>query len=207
MTRSRTTAKSSFLIPAALALAGVLAASAVAATVTVASSTFDADADGWTIQGEAQGPDYHATGGTEGGYISATDPLSTTGTSYWKAPAKFVGSLGQAFNGKLSYDIRDTGALPTFRDPDVVLRSGSLVLEYRQKKRPKGSRWTHFNVKLNGKKGWVDGSTGQRATPQQMQTVLSSLDSLLVRGEYRIGPEVFDIDNVVLKARAGSMSQ
>jgi len=203
MPRSLAAAKPRLPVPAALVLVGALAVSAAAAAaVTVASSTFDSDADDWTVFGAAQGPNYHATGGKKGGYVSATDPPNSSGTSYWRAPAKFLGSVGQALNGKLSYDIRDIGPGATFADPDVSLQSAGLVLEYRQKKRPKGKSWAHFVVKLNGKKGWVDGSTGLKATPQQMQTVLSSLDALLIRGEFRNGPETLDIDNVVLKTPA-----
>ena len=199
MIRPRTASMSTLAFATLL----TLAVSAVAAgTVVFTSSTFDADDEGWTVQGEAQGPNHHATGGKKDGYISATDPPSTTGTSYWKAPAKFLGSLGAAFNGKLSYDIRDVGAGSTFGDADVVLASGGTVLEYRQKKRPKGAKWAHFGVKLNGRKGWVDGSNGAKASPQQMQSVLSSLDTLLIRGEYRNGAETLDIDNVVLKVKA-----
>lgn len=187
----------------AIVAAGVLAASASAAgLVTVATSTFDADADGWTILGEAEGPTFHATGGKSGGYISATDPPGSSGTSYWRAPARFLGNQAQAFNGKLSYDIRDIGPGRTFADPDVSVQGGGLVLEYRQKKRPKGKAWAHFSVKLNGKKGWIDTSNGRKATSLQMQTALASLNALLVRGEYRSGPETLDIDNVLLRVKA-----
>ncbi|MCE9636716.1 MAG: hypothetical protein K8T90_13515 [Planctomycetes bacterium] len=208
MTRPRASTNSTLRMTAALLTAAVLAASASAAGLTTAqSSTFDADADadadadGWTILGEAQGPVYHATGGKQGGYISATDPPGSSGTSYWRAPAKFVGNQSQAFNGKLSYDIRDIGPGRTFADPDVSVQGGGVVLEFRQRKRPKGKAWAHFNVTLTGKRGWVDASTGRKATAQKMQTALSSLNVLLIRGEYRTGQETFDIDNVLLRAR------
>lgn len=203
MTRPRATTNPTLRISAAFLTAAVLAASASAAGLTTAqSSTFDADADGWTILGEAEGPVFHATGGKQGGYISATDPAGSSGTSYWLAPAKYLGDQSQALNGKLSYDIRDVGPGRTFGDPDVSVQGGGLVLEYRQKKRPKGKAWAHFSVKLNGKKGWIDTSNGRKATSQQMQTALSSLNALLIRGEYRSGPETLDIDNVLLRVKA-----
>jgi len=196
----------------AATLLGVLAAAAVFAavsaadaaktsTVTIASSTFDSDADGWTILGEAQGPNHRATGGRPGGYVSADDPAGTSGTSYWRAPAKFLGDRSAAYRTKLTFDLRDKGPGIVFRNPDVVLYAGSLALAYRQKRTPKSKSLTRFTVRLDGKKGWTDASTGKRATATQMQTVLAALDTLLIRGEFRNGAETFDLDNVVLRGK------
>lgn len=203
MTRSTASRTALLRSAAALLAASLLVGSASAAgLVTSQSSTFDADDEGWTILGEAQGPVFHATGGKSGGYVSATDPPGSSGTSYWQAPAKYLGDRSGAFNGKLSYDVRDVGAGTVFGDPDVSVQGGGLALSFRQRKRPKGSKWTHFSVTLHGRTGWVDAQTGRRATKQQMQTALASLDALLVRGEYRNGPETFDLDNVVLRVKA-----
>jgi hypothetical protein len=203
MNRIRIASKSTVLVAAVVMLGGAFAASASATKfATVAKSTFAAADDGWTVQGAAVGPTFHAKGGKGGGYISANDPAGTSSTSFWIAPAKYLGNLGASLKGTLTFDMRDVGPGDTYTDPDVILKSGSLVLDYRQSKRPKGKAWLHIAVKLDGKKGWVDRSTGLQATPQQMQTALGSLDTLLVRGEYRNGPEVFDLDNVVLKIPA-----
>ena len=171
-------------------------------SVQVASSTFDADADGWTINGEAQGPNPKASGGHPGGYVSATDPPSTTGTSYWSAPSKFLGARNTSYKSKLTFDLRDSGPGRTFREADVVLISGSMVLEYRQKRIPKSKRWTRFTVKFVKSRAWTDASTGRKATSLQLLQALAALDALLIRGEFRNGAETFDLDNVVLYANA-----
>jgi hypothetical protein len=199
MIRVRRATAALVVVPAFLFAAAL--ATPAGSAVVVASSTFDADADGWTVAGEAVGPDYHATGGKAGGYISAVDPAGSTGTSYWQAPAKFLGNVSQAFNGRLSFDIRDAGAGRTYGANDVVLQSGSLVLAYHQSKRPKAKSWTHVSVKLGATKGWLDWSTRLRPTPQQMQSALASLDRLIIRGEFRNGPETLAIDNVVMRAK------
>lgn len=196
------------LVPLGMLACASLVASHPAATAAprgatvVASSTFDADAEGWTILGEAQGPNFQATGGRPGGYVAATDPPSTTGTSYWQAPGKFLGDRSSSYGQKLTFDLRDDGPGSAFRDPDVVVGNGALVLEYRQSRRPSAKRWSRFAVKLDGRKGWTDASTGRRALTSQMRDVLASLDLLLIRGEFRNGPETFDLDNVVLRGKA-----
>lgn len=176
-------------------------ASAKGSTFVIAESTFDADAEGWTLVGEAQGPNWQATGGNPDGYVSATDPPSTTGTSYWRAPGAFLGDVSAAFGQKLRFELRDAGPGNTFRDSDVVLVGGPTTLVYRQKGVPKTKRFKRFSVKLARGKRWTDASTGLKATTEQMQSVLSSLDTLLIRGEFRNGPETFDLDNVVLRGR------
>jgi hypothetical protein len=196
------TAAAARLLAAAVLFAAIPAADAAkSSTFTITSSTFDADAQGWTILGEAQGPNHRASGGHPGGYVSADDPAGTSGTSYWSAPTAFLGDVGAAYRMKLTYDLRDQGPGRTFRDPDVVLSSGSLDLEYRQKRQPGSKRFTRFTVRLEGKKGWTDHATGRRPTASQMQSALAALDRLLIRGEFRNGAETFDLDNVVLQGR------
>lgn len=190
---------------AALCVSGALAAlagHAAAARLTFAAShTFDADAEGWTVFGEAQGPMFETATDRHAGYISAADPEGSTGTSYWDAPDAFLENLPGALDGKLSYEVRSVGAGTMFSDPDVVVQGGGNVLEYRHKRRPKGRRWSRFSLKLNGARGWKNGLTGRQATRTLMENALLSADSLLIRGEFRNGPETFDLDNVVLKVR------
>jgi len=48
----------------------------------IVQSTFDFDGEGWTIEGDGDGPTYHSTGGNPGGYITATD-LALGEYWYW----------------------------------------------------------------------------------------------------------------------------
>ncbi len=52
--------------------------------IPLAVSTFDVDAEGWTVTGDAVSPipNYISSGGNPGGYISATDNESG-GIWYW----------------------------------------------------------------------------------------------------------------------------
>ena len=72
----------------------------------IAESTFDADDEGWTVSGDAQGgsviPDYLAEGGNPDGYISAKDNV-TGGVWYWKAPDLYLGDVSGAYGHTLTY--------------------------------------------------------------------------------------------------------
>jgi hypothetical protein len=53
----------------------------------------------------------------------------------------------------------------------------------------------------------VESLDGQPATEQQMKSVLSSLTSLLIRGEYRDGNETGDIDNIILNGNPTAVDE
>lgn len=198
--------------PAALRVCLAILVSAVAATFAgnaaaakkltpVVTHTFDADAQEWTVLGEAKGPNFQVAEDRHAGYISANDPQGTTGTSYWQAGPTVLKFMTGAFNGKISYEVRSVGDGPVFKDADIVIEGGGNVLVYRNKKKLKGTRWTKFKVTLNGGRGWKDGNTGRKASKALMQAALGSIDSVLIRGEFRNGPEAFDLDNFVLSTK------
>ncbi len=197
---------SSLRICSALLVSAVAAgfagnAAAAKKLVPVVTNTFAADAEEWTVLGEAQGPNLQVAEDRHGGYISATDPQGTTGTSYWQAGPTVLKYLTGAFNGRVSYEVRSVGDGPVFKDADIVIEGGGNVLVYRNAKKLKGARWTKFKVKLSGTRGWKDGNTGRKASKALMQAALGSIESFLVRGEFRNGPETFDLDNFILSTK------
>jgi hypothetical protein len=186
-------------------LLGAAVASAALAGPLTPASTFDTDADGWTVSNtnQAVGPIFHDTGGHPGGYISATlaDVEQFPGPVYWSAPARFKEAAANAFGGALSFDLRDAGPKKGkfIKGIDLGLYNGSLNLVHHIKKKPGAQRWTHYSVKLDGSKGWIDNDTGKRPTPERMQGVLVGLQWIVIRAEYVKGnPETMDLDNVAL---------
>src|SRR4051812_50196857 len=93
------------------ALALLVAGAGPAQAGVIASSTFDANDDGW-IANELGGSNntltYHATGGNPGGYLNALD-IEDGRTWSWVAPAKFLGNDSAAYGGTLTFDLREHG--------------------------------------------------------------------------------------------------
>jgi Ca2+-binding RTX toxin-like protein len=158
-------------------------------------STFDADADGWSIEGDATNSGWQATGGNPGGYFHWVD-AATGEDAYFLAPSRFLGDQSIFYGGILAYDIEDT-ASEYGGVPDVELTGGGLTLVYVAGQA--GQTWTHFSVELTASAGWKVGSlSGAGATEAQMQQVLGQLGEIAIRAEYHSGSEEGGLDNVAL---------
>ncbi|MEO8038992.1 MAG: laminin B domain-containing protein [Betaproteobacteria bacterium] len=194
------------VFPAGLALIGALVAAPSHAAV---SSTFDADADGWSAVDLVYNGDYlaagtlyavvHGDGGNPGGNISAADPSDQS--FFFQAPGKFLGNLGAYYGGSLAFDQRVIPATPEWRDdPDVILGGNGLQLLFRGASNP-DTNWTSFSVALNESAWHLGTLDGTAPTEAQFRSVLGDLTVLRIRGEYVAGVvETTSLDNVVLTA-------
>ena len=181
-------------------------------TSEIIASGFDTDAEGWTIANDGN-PAYVATGGNPGGYFGATDQGSG---QYWyfRAPASYLGTRSAFYGGELRYQLKQFSGFGNVSQPWVVLSGGGLTLIYDASTAP-GNDWTSFTIPLNATDtGWhivANGcwintvSTpelcdflGGTPTEAQFVSVLSSLDTLLIRGEYTDGGDSAGLDNVEL---------
>lgn len=161
-------------------------------------SSFDLDPDGWTIYDDGAGPVYYPAGGVSGGYIFGSD-LGTGQYWYWNAPAKFLGDKSAYYGGSLSFHQYQTLTNNQSNRTDIVLIGGGITLNYDTPYNP-GLTWTYYFVTLNEGAGWVDAATGNAPTQAQMQTVLTNLQTLRIRGEYRSGADSGGMDEVLLTA-------
>ena len=161
-------------------------------------STFDVDAEGWTVTGDAVSPipNYISSGGNPGGYISATDS-ELSDVWYWQAPAKFLGNISEAYGQTLRFDLRQSALTQQRDDNDVVLKGPGGTFYYNTPYNP-GKTWTSYAVVLAETSGWTK-SDGSIPTQAEMQALLSNVDTLRIRGEYRSAADIGDIDNVVLE--------
>jgi hypothetical protein len=168
----------------------------------IAASTFDVDADGWSVSGDAQGgsgiPTYVSSGGNPGGYLRAVDD-ETGGVWYWEAPAKFLGNVSGAYGYSLRFDLRQSATSQQREAPDLVLRDASgRILYYNTPNNP-GKTWTSYSVLLTETAGWTK-PDGTAPTQAEMMAMLANLEVLRIRGEFRSDTDIGDLDNVMLEA-------
>ncbi|MEN6520297.1 MAG: laminin B domain-containing protein [Armatimonadota bacterium] len=176
----------------------VLLSASMAQCSVLASSTFDNDNDGWKITGDAQqgssAPYWAASGGNPGGFIYATDDVQG-GVWYWSAPGKFLGNMSAAYGYTLDFDLMQTPTDTQFEADDVIITGGGLTMKLNTSYNP-GNKWTHYSVNLAQGAGWT--VNGAAAASSSINTVLSSVTSIWIRGEYRTGSDTGSLDNVKL---------
>lgn len=166
-----------------------------------ATSTFTSGDEGWTLLGDAEGgraePDFNATGGNPGAYVSADDDVAG-GIWYWKAPPKFHGDFAAAYGKTLTFDLRQSSLDSQINDQRDVIFSGGGGLIWFDSTNP-GTGWTSYSISLSASAGWMLDDNSP-ASETVIREVLSSLDEIQIRGEYISGPDTGSLDNVVLNS-------
>lgn len=188
------------MIKQALAAVALAAGAASAGAVVLASSSFDTDTEGWTVQNGASSFQWVASGGESGGFVRATD--STPGVAWvYVAPAAYLGDMSDAYGGTLSFWLR---AVPLTNPhvenyADVKLTGAGLTLAIDAGASPTNT-WTAFNLSLSAGAWRLDDLSGAVASPAQVQAVLADLTSIRIRGEFSNAVDIGAIDTVVLAA-------
>ena len=166
---------------------------------TLIRHDFTESAQGWLISGDtgAAEPILNMTGGHPGGCITGVDEALGE-TWYFRAPAAVLQQLPAAVNGTLGYSLKQSGAIISLIDDDVVIVGAAGRLSYRFRTVP-GTDWTDFSVRLSESEGWT-WNWNRRATQAQIEGVLAAPTRLEIRGEYVTGPDEGSLDNFVLTA-------
>ncbi|HEY3402543.1 MAG TPA: FG-GAP-like repeat-containing protein [Ohtaekwangia sp.] len=173
------------------------------------SSTFDADADGWTFLNTATTvtPTHSGSGGNPGGFISLSYSASTgVNTQSWIAPAKFLGShVVRSLGMSLKFDLQQSHAGSNSNGTgDVRIETTSLALVYSLPVKPAvAPSWSSYSLPLDETLGWrINGTAGTLATRAQIIAVLSNISSIEIRGTYVTNATYTSaIDNVVLEQK------
>lgn len=178
----------------------LMSGSPAAAQTVLASSTFNSNTEGWTVRNYLDsviGITHFSTGGNPGGFVRTTDPVDSN-TSFFVAPAPFLGNKAHAHGGTLAFDLRQSHQDAQYNDNDVILKGGGLTLVLDLPVNPATSTWTNYVVPLSAG-GWKVGTLGgSTATEAEMQQALQNMTDLRIRAEYRSGNDSVDLDNVVL---------
>lgn len=166
------------------------------------SSTFDVDADGWTVInndgswnfGRGNGPEYFTTGGNPDGHIQVVDNIPGAYTAV--APSKFHGDWSAYNNGIISFDARAVSglALPERVEFGLLTISSPYgVAQLDIAPTAPTSVFTVYSVNL------TDSIWGKTAS--EWQLILSNVSSVTIIIEYSIagiGDDRVAFDNFVV---------
>jgi Laminin B (Domain IV)/PEP-CTERM motif len=191
----------------------------LAATVLVASvlqshaqfqSTFDASSENWMVAEypdngpfgapvQTDSPVWVNAGGNPGGFITFQDV--TSDTFYFQAPASWGGNRLAAYGQALSFDLMPMSGVDYDNGVDVILSGAGIQLVCDAGAEPISGQWNSYSVVLSEDPGWrVGTAAGPQPTAAQFQSVLSDLQTLAIRGEFRNGlGDVTGLDNVQLQ--------
>jgi hypothetical protein len=165
-------------------------------------SDFQENDEGWTVVGDAQGtsviPDWKWDADNGNGYISAKDDV-VGGHWYWKAPQKFLGDMSGAYGYTLTYSLRQSNIDRQWIIAPHVILSGSGVRLVHDTSFNPGTAWTDYSVEIHEWKWRINSLDGDFTDKSILNTVISDLDSFLIRGEFRDGADTGDLDHVVLR--------
>ncbi|MFC2097564.1 laminin B domain-containing protein [Bacteroidota bacterium] len=158
-------------------------------------SSFDDGDDGWTISGDAQGSSVEPQYNSELGFIYANDN-ATGGVWYFEAPAKYLGDMEAAYDGKIKFSLKVDLIDSQFDAEDVILEGNNLIIAFDTPNNP-GLDWTDYEVVISESAGWtINVINGTPATESQIRSVLSDLTRFRIRGEFRVGYDTGNLNNV-----------
>jgi hypothetical protein len=166
-----------------------------------ASSTFEANDDGWIIGNNGASstkPTLEREGGNPSGNICGKD-VDEGDIWYFSAPPKYLGNASASYGKRLTFDLKQGADFSQIHGRDVILNGGGLSLTLAMAFTPRRD-WTPYAFSLDELGGWtVDDQTGRGppATAEQLQQVLATLTSLRIRGEFFDGlGDTACLDNV-----------
>lgn len=128
---------------------------------------------------------------------------------FFEAPSKFLGDQSAAAGETLSWDLLaliGNQGIANNGLADLMLTSGSTAIGLTLGVTPTSSAWTTWSATLGEAVGqdWrtvtslASGSLGASVDAAVIDSVLSDLDGLFIRGEFTNGSDSVAIDNVVL---------
>ena len=179
---------------------------------------FDDGFGGWEVLNDVDSFTFETSGGNPGGYLEFVD-AAVGAVVYWKAPDEFANRIKDYAGGKISYDLQQSSVSSQFNSTsDIVIETGpggpQLKLDFPTSQNP-GTAWTSYSFPLTtlddsiGAARWLvvspAGVENFNITEAEFQSLLSQAVTVLIRAEYRAGPETAGIDNVNLRPAPGSL--
>jgi hypothetical protein len=173
-------------------------------------SAFDATSENWMVAEFADsGPFatplqlhsalWNNAGGNPDGFISHQD--ITSDTFYFQAPASWSGNRIGSYGLSLSFDVMPENGVDYNNGADVILSGAGIQLVLDAGPEPVSGQWNSYSVTLSEGAAWhVGNAAGPQATATQFQAVLSDLQGLYIRGEFKNGlGDITGLDNVLFQ--------
>jgi len=161
--------------------------------------TFDTGTAGWSFVADVAEFRWQPTGGNTGGYLESVD-FAIGEVWYFDAADRFLGNRAAFFGGEISFDLRQSALGGQFNDEDIILTGGGLTIVFDTPNNP-GLDWTSYSITLSSAAQWrLNVLGGALATDDDIRTVLSDLQGILVRGEFVTGADFGGLDNFALTA-------
>ena len=170
------------------------------------SATFDADAEGWTSEGNGGGGlSWESTGGNPDGHLKMDDV--NNGWGYFKAPTI---SQPLLYGGSFSFDLRHEGVGSNVYNVRVALQGAGLTL-INESVLPTDS-WATYSFTMDENTGWrkfsdlaQNYSNAEPAASQaEVQSVLAAPTGLFIAADYNdfssSGQDETYLDNVNVDA-------
>lgn len=169
-----------------------------------AFSSFDVDAEGWTVADTAGAGDYSllidelgsvwaSDSGNPGGGISATD--NTNFTIMFRAPDAYRGDRSAALGLELRFDITSTHDSWT-QDTVVVLKGANMIL-VSEFTLPVAGQWNTVVIPLVASSFRMNNAQGAVASDADFAAVLADVDEFWINAEFGDGLiETTTLDNV-----------
>ncbi|HZW11003.1 MAG TPA: laminin B domain-containing protein [Phycisphaerales bacterium] len=195
---------------------GVVAGMGGIVCADVISSTFDTDAEGWTVadapspvgQSTTGVPRYLDSAGNGGGFV--TPPLAWPGDAFFVAPDRFLGDRSDMVGGFVAVDRRffepafSGAAVQDDFAVDLTMTGASMTLAADLAPVPLLS-WGTQSVSFTGAGGWFHLDTGIAATEVEIAAVLGDLGDIRVRGNLVEEGGRMGMDNFTLVPTPGSL--
>ena len=166
--------------------------------VMAVQSSFDTGSDHWMLMSysQDQNPTHMESGGQGGGYITSQTGGSDT-IWFWTAPEAYLGDRSDYYGGVLTFAMTTSDGSNSALPPSVLMVRGNLTLALSLEDMP-GTEWTPFSVGLSESDDWINTSTGQSATQQEIIHVLSNVEWLLIQVDLGVPGSTCGLDNVVM---------
>lgn len=115
---------------------------------------------------------------------------------YWRLPPNFLGKQLNSYGANLTFSIESIGHGPV-RGDDVLIRGNGLTLTWE---RPAGNPNTHVDVVplIEGQWRNVQRTGVHMATRHDILTVLSNIESILIRATLQDSSSVMSIGDIIL---------
>lgn len=172
-------------------------------------STFDSNAEGWRAFTTAPGFPLVpvAWSSTNGGLLVHVAP-SDSQTSFFLAPSGLVSALHGASHGSISYDIGSSPAstadtfFSSVSDIQIAGAGSDRLRISLFSSVPNFPVLDHISLDFSTSSPWdfFNGTTATLATQSNIDSVLANAVNLIIRAEYRSGPnpDPTYLDNVVV---------